>query len=158
MFVEHGIFKFVLHVGPFNAFLLKRVSAGTPPQAGAPVPPGVPPAPSAAGAAAASAAGGAAASAPTPVPTPPKTDSKVLPPAWLDGMTFADMIQDQELVMQISKLVVFVSGAATLAEAKAALDRVSGAQDIIVTATGDGTEPMLGWLTNVDLTKALQVS
>lgn len=71
--------------------------------------------------------------------------------------TFADMLADEETLHQISKLVVFVSANTTLGDAKAALDKVSGAQDIIVTASGNATEPMLGWLSNVDLTKALQV-
>ncbi|MFZ0609183.1 MAG: hypothetical protein WAM75_16070, partial [Xanthobacteraceae bacterium] len=73
-------------------------------------------------------------------------------------LTFADMLQDPNVLNQISKLVVFVSANTTLADAKSALDKVSGAQDIIVTATGNATAPMLGWLSNVDLIKALQVS
>jgi hypothetical protein len=74
------------------------------------------------------------------------------------GATFADMLADEETVRQISNLVVFVSAHTTLGEAKAALDKVSGAQDIIVTDSGNATEPMLGWLSNIDLTKALQVN
>ncbi|MFZ3310922.1 MAG: hypothetical protein WA280_16295, partial [Xanthobacteraceae bacterium] len=73
-------------------------------------------------------------------------------------LTFADMLQDPNVLNQISKLVVFVSANTTLADAKSALDKVSGAQDIIVTATGNATDPMLGWLSNVDLIGALQVS
>jgi hypothetical protein len=68
------------------------------------------------------------------------------------------MLADEETLSQISKLVVFVAGTATLGDAKTALDKVAGAQDIIVTATGNSTEPMLGWLSNIDLIKALQVS
>ncbi len=69
--------------------------------------------------------------------------------------TFADMLADEETLQQVSKLVVFVSAATTLADAKMALDKVRGAQDIIVTPSGNATDPMLGWLSNVDLTKAL---
>jgi hypothetical protein len=68
------------------------------------------------------------------------------------------LLKDQDLINQISKLVVFVSAAATLADAKAALDKVTGAQDIFVTPTGNAIEPMIGWLSNVDLTKALTVN
>lgn len=46
-------------------------------------------------------------------------------------------------------------GSATLKAAKAALDASPGAQDIIVTATGTPKEPLLGWLTNVDLLKQI---
>jgi hypothetical protein len=72
--------------------------------------------------------------------------------------TFANMLADERTVREISKLVVFVSARTTLGEAKAALDKVSGAQDIIVTDSGNAPEPMLGWLSNIDLTKALQVN
>jgi len=104
IFVENGVFKYVLHESALNAFIAKSDDPATAP------------------------------------------DKK-----------FADMLKDEETLRQISKLVVFVSTGTTLADAKAALEKMSGAQDIIVTATGNTTEPMLGWLTNIDLTKALQV-
>jgi hypothetical protein len=104
LFVEGGVFKYILHIGALNAFLVKTQSAEQRPT------------------------------------------------------KFGDMLNDEETLHQISKLVVFVSAAATLGDAKAALDKVSGAQDIIVTGTGNSTDPMLGWLSNVDLTKALQVN
>lgn len=69
--------------------------------------------------------------------------------------TFADLLKDDESVRAISKLVAFVKASATLAEAKTALEAVPGAQDVIVTDTGDPTRPMVGWLTNVDLVKKL---
>jgi hypothetical protein len=98
LFIEGDVFRYVLHVGTFNAFLVKNPSA----------------------------------------------------------TTFAQMLADVETLHQISRLVVVVAASATLADAKAALDKVTGAQDIIVTASGSATEPMLGWLSNVDLMKALQ--
>jgi hypothetical protein len=103
LFIENGVFKYILHVGTLNAFLVGKD-------------------------------GNAA------------------------QLTFADMLLDPDVLNQISKLVIFVSGTTTLADAKAALDQVPGAQDIIVTATGKATDPMLGWLSNVDLIKASQVS
>jgi len=72
--------------------------------------------------------------------------------------SFDLLLKDSEIAAQITKLVVFVAATATLADAKTALDKVAGAQDIIVTPTGNATEPMLGWLSNVDLTKAITVS
>lgn len=103
VFTDKDIFKYVLHVGTFNGFIVSHGQAG-------------------------------------------------------GSLTFASILNDQNILNQISKLVVFVSAAATLADAKAALDKVPLAQDIIVTASGNATEPMLGWLTNVDLIKALTVS
>lgn len=105
IFVEAGVFKYMLHIGTFNAFVVKN--------------------------------GGFDA-------------AKV--------KTLADMLSDEETLRQISKLVVFVSAATTLGDAKLALDKVSGAQDIIVTGSGNSTGPMLGWLSNVDLIKALTVA
>jgi hypothetical protein len=68
---------------------------------------------------------------------------------------FEDMRRDPNVLQQISRLVVFVPASAKLSDASTALDRVKGAQDIIVTATGNSSDPMLGWITNVDLIKAL---
>jgi hypothetical protein len=122
LFVEGSVFKYVLHVGTLNAFIVKTqlpLAVATP----------------------LSGATSAAAASPS-----------------LDQLTFADLLEDQNIHNQISKLVVFVSTNTTMGDAKAALDKVNGAQDIIVTASGNATEPMLGWLSNVDLTKALTVS
>jgi hypothetical protein len=70
-------------------------------------------------------------------------------------LTFDDLRRDPDMLQQISRLVVFVSAATTLKDVKVALDRVAGAQDVIVTATGNSSDPMLGWISNVDLIKAL---
>lgn len=74
------------------------------------------------------------------------------------ALSLADLLNDPESLRQISKLVVFVPATATLKEAKAALDAVAGAQDIIVTGNGNASGPMLGWLTNVDLIRVLTVN
>jgi hypothetical protein len=84
-----------------------------------------------------------------------KSSERLISPT---SLTFDDLLKDQGIATEISTLVAFVSVASTLSEAKAALDKVPGAQDIIVTATGNPTEPVIGWLTNVGLTKALTVS
>jgi len=101
MFLEGGVFKYLLHVGTLNKYLSQ-------------------------------------------------------PDLKADSL-FADLVQDPDILNEISKLVVFVPFGATLAEAKAQLDKVNGAQDIIITPTGDAAGQVLGWLTNVDLTKALTV-
>ncbi|CAA7613203.1 hypothetical protein [Magnetospirillum sp. UT-4] len=68
--------------------------------------------------------------------------------------TFAQLLEDGESQAQITQ-VAFVPATASLRDAKAALKRTAGAQDIIVTASGNSSEPVLGWLTNIDLMKAL---
>jgi hypothetical protein len=123
LFVDKGVFKYVLHVATLNAYLV-----------------------------------------PTPSPAstnPPSTgDANSSPSAPINraDLNFADMLNDAETLRQISQLVVFVPASATLGDAKAALDKVNGAQDIIVTGSGNPTDPMSGWLSNVDLIKALQVN
>jgi hypothetical protein len=101
VFLESGVFKYVLHVGLLSWFLMKNKG---------------------------------------------------------EGQNFEALLNDPKILSSISKLVAFVPVTATLADAKVALDKVIGGQDIIVTATGNPTEPMLGWLPNVDLTRALTVS
>jgi hypothetical protein len=100
MFVENGVFKYLMHVSTLNKFIVRFGPDGT----------------------------------------------------------FAKMLADQDITNEIAKLVVFVSATMTLADAKTALDKVSGAQDIIATGSGNATEPVLGWLSNVDLVKALTVN
>jgi len=103
IFVEKGVFRYVLHSSTLNAFFVKKS------------------------------------------------------PSKPEDLSVADLLADAPTLEQVSKLVVFVSSAATLADAKQALDKVNGAQDIIVTGSGNATEPMIGWLSNIDLTKAIEV-
>ncbi len=84
--------------------------------------------------------------------------NRVLTSGKTPDNTFDDLLKDPESLMRISKLVVFVSPSTTLAEAKTKLEAVAGAQDIIVTDTGDASGRILGWLSNTDLTKALTVN
>jgi len=76
-------------------------------------------------------------------------------PTAVGDLTLQNLVDDPESLRQISKLVAFVSGSATLADAKAAMDAIPGAQDIIVTKTGDAAGEVIGWLSNVDLVKLL---
>jgi hypothetical protein len=81
------------------------------------------------------------------------------PPAErsIGDLTLDDLLKNDHYRNQIANLVAFVGTDATLAQAKTALDAVAGAQDIIVTSTGDANGQVLGWITNVDLIKALAV-
>lgn len=53
----------------------------------------------------------------------------------------------------LANAFAFVPRPASLADAKAAMDRTAHAQDVFVTATGQPGEPVLGWLTNVDIAR-----
>jgi len=33
------------------------------------------------------------------------------------------------------------------------MQQISGCQDVIVTKTGDRAEPMIGWLSNIDISR-----
>ena len=88
-------------------------------------------------------------------PVDPATDllSKLVglkypPPAPPAVSTYEDFI---------TKTVAFVSVDGTVADAKAAMESVQGCQDVIVTKTGKAGEPMLGWISNVDISRLLNV-
>lgn len=50
--------------------------------------------------------------------------------------------------------ITFIARDRTLADAKAAMEALSGCQDIMVTESGRRSERVLGWLTNVKITAA----
>ncbi len=71
----------------------------------------------------------------------------------LDGM-----LNDHEIGPLIKEKVVFVKQSETLNDAKNALEKIKGAQDVIITDNGERTGEMLGWLSNIDLFNALSQS
>jgi hypothetical protein len=64
--------------------------------------------------------------------------------------TLADFVARPDLHTMVTKIAL-VPRNATLADAKAAMASVDGCQDVFVTATGQRTEPVVGWVTNVDI-------
>lgn len=56
----------------------------------------------------------------------------------------------------ITGYVAFARAGGTLADAKMHMENKDGCQDVIVTATGKSTEPVVGWVTNVEIGKALE--
>jgi hypothetical protein len=52
----------------------------------------------------------------------------------------------------------FVSISSTLAEAKDEMDSIEGCQDIFVTKYGKSNEPVLGWITNIEISKCANAS
>ncbi|HEY6140905.1 MAG TPA: CBS domain-containing protein [Thermoanaerobaculia bacterium] len=70
--------------------------------------------------------------------------------ATIDQLTLQDLIDDAELKNWISN-IVYVSDQASVADAKSKMEQQTGCQDLIVTKTGKKDEPMLGWMTNVEI-------
>ncbi|MGC2780892.1 MAG: hypothetical protein WA418_35185 [Bradyrhizobium sp.] len=83
--------------------------------------------------------------------TPPFNDAsdtlaRLLPLSYPSklGTTFADVVTNS---------VAYVAEAASLADAKAAMEAKPQCQDVVVTATGKSDAPMLGWISNVDISR-----
>jgi hypothetical protein len=70
--------------------------------------------------------------------------------ADIDKLTLQDLVDDAELKNWVAN-IVYVSEQASVADAKDKMEQQAGCQDLIVTKTGSKTEPMLGWMTNVDI-------
>jgi hypothetical protein len=51
--------------------------------------------------------------------------------------------------------MAFVKPTITVADAKIAMEGVKNCQDVFVTETGTVESPVLGWLTNIEITKNL---
>jgi len=70
--------------------------------------------------------------------------------ADIEKLTLQGMVDDAELKNWVTN-IVYIPESASVADAKAKMDQQKGCQDLIVTKTGGKTEPMLGWMTNVDI-------
>jgi hypothetical protein len=68
---------------------------------------------------------------------------------------FLNFASDGTTMRIVVSKIVWISKDGTLADAKEKMMGLPGCQDVFVTATGQNTEPVLGWLTNADIaTKA----
>jgi len=56
----------------------------------------------------------------------------------------------------IRKTIAFVAQDRTLADAKSEMEKIPGCQDVIVTKTGGKTEPVIGWISNIDIGRLSQ--
>ena len=70
--------------------------------------------------------------------------------AGIEKLTLQELVDDAELKNWVTNIVYIPEGA-SVADAKMKMDEQKGCQDLIVTKTGGKTEPMLGWMTNVDI-------
>lgn len=70
--------------------------------------------------------------------------------------TLDDLLKDAMLGPAAIALA-FVPEAASLADAQEAMKQVAGCQDVFVTKNGRREEPVLGWVTNADIAKQIEV-
>jgi hypothetical protein len=70
--------------------------------------------------------------------------------ANIEKLTLQDLVDDAELKNWVTN-IVYIPESASVADAKKKMDDQKGCQDLIVTQTGSNAEPMLGWMTNVDI-------
>jgi len=71
--------------------------------------------------------------------------------------TLADLANDTATRAFIYDAITFAAQSATVGEAKAAMDSTHKCQDVIVTLNGKREEPVIGWLTNIDLGRLARV-
>ena len=77
-----------------------------------------------------------------------------LPGASPADFTLAHLLAEPEMKDIFENTFVVVSEQATLAEAKCAMIARPGCSDVFVTQNGKRDEPVIGWLTNVDMTRS----
>jgi hypothetical protein len=69
--------------------------------------------------------------------------------------SLADLVSHATIGPQLTLYgIIRIDG--TLADAKQAMEKIPGAQDVFVTQSGTKSDPVQGWLTNVDITKNIQ--
>lgn len=78
------------------------------------------------------------------------------PPIELDKLDLEQLLNVEEMRTLAVDSLVFVPATATLADAKAAMDKKEHCQDVFITEKGVPSEPVLGWLTNVGIAKHLE--
>jgi hypothetical protein len=72
-----------------------------------------------------------------------------------DHLTLADVLDSDKDRETIRESVAFVAPGSTIGEARAAMQRIEGCQDVFVTERGDRIGKVIGWLTNGIITRAI---
>jgi len=75
--------------------------------------------------------------------------------AELDKLTLQDFLNYPMMNELVTESVAFIKTDATLEEAKEKMEAVTNCQDVFVTENGKPSEPIVGWLTNVDIARHL---
>ena len=78
-------------------------------------------------------------------------------PFDVKALTFEDFINHKGIKELVSDAVAFVPKNSTILAAKEAMETIKSCQDVFITETGSRKEKILGWLTNVDITKWLSI-
>ena len=68
-----------------------------------------------------------------------------------DSATLEQLLDYGDMRVLITKTLAFVPVIATVAGAKMAMEQTENCQDVFITQSGSKSEPVLGWLTNVDI-------
>lgn len=71
-------------------------------------------------------------------------------------LTFDDLLKHEEIKELITNAVAFIQKDFSIMDAKAAMESVKNFQDVFVTENASRDDKILGWLTNVDITKCLE--
>jgi hypothetical protein len=74
-------------------------------------------------------------------------------PINIGASTLEEFLKFEDMPDLVAKSLAFVSKNATLGDAKAAMEKTKNCQDVFVTENGTPDEPILGWLTNTDISK-----
>lgn len=75
-------------------------------------------------------------------------------PLNLSQLTLADLLANDEMRDTFENTFVVVKRQATLAEARSAMLARPGCQDVFITEGGNLNEPVIGWMTNVDIARS----
>lgn len=71
----------------------------------------------------------------------------------VNDVTLADFLQHDNITELVTKSLAFVNASATIADAKLKMEEIQNCQDVFITKNGNQNESVLGWLTNIDITK-----
>ncbi len=72
-----------------------------------------------------------------------------------DHLTLSNVLDSEKDRVTIRETLAFVAPGSTIGEAKAAMQRIDGCQDVFVTDRGDRNGKVIGWLTNGIITRAI---
>ena len=72
-----------------------------------------------------------------------------------DHLTLSNVLDSEKDRVTIRETLAFVAPGSTIGEAKAAMQRIDGCQDVFITDRGDRQGKVIGWLTNGIITRAI---
>ncbi len=71
----------------------------------------------------------------------------------INKLSLQDFLSYRDMQSIVGGAMAFVPATAVLADAKQAMESMDNCQDVFVTETGKPGEPVLGWLTNVEIAR-----